>query len=251
MLSSLQTAIRTEINTTSATTDSDEIMLQFQRAGRDLITRQAIHHDDRYYQTSYRLLNDHHSHFADLFGALGYEFSISRDRGYVRLGPGEAGNGARRGRIKKEETLMLLTLRIAWEEGVRSGDADDYERVETSTAMLADRYTTLGGGALPSKSKVIEMLRDWAGRGLLRLGEEDKEAESAPVVITSVIADIVTEDMSKGVLEFISEIGVQSSDADDAFEYLQSRESQNAATSSTSSDEVDDSTPLTESLFDA
>lgn len=245
MLSSLQSAIRAERQLNASAPDDDEIQVQMQRAGRDLIARQVLHYDDTHFQTSFRLLRDHKSYFKDLFEALGYEFAVVIDRGYIRLGPGDAGTGARRGkRVNKDETLLLFTLRTLWEESVRSGDAEDYERVETSTSTMADRFTTLGGGpGIPPRTRA--MLREWAGYGIIRLGVEDKDEESATLIITPVIADIVTEDMAQAVLEFIATSGASGSD--DAFDFLQKRHADTPAPI----DPDGDSDETTESLFDA
>lgn len=223
MLDDLEKAISAERKRSSNAHDDDEIMRQLQRAGRDLISRQAIHFDDRLFQTSYRLLRDHQAYFNLLFEALGYEFVIAHDRGYARLGPGDVGTGQRRGTFRKDETMILFALRVLWEEGVRSGDADDYERVETDTESLVGRYTALGGGPLPSKARIMDTLRDWNRRGMLRLGDEDRDEENAPLMITAVIADLVTEDMAKGVLEYIAQSQEGTIAATDAIEHLQNR----------------------------
>lgn len=247
MLSILQSAVRAEMQNTPGAADADEIAAQFQRAGRDLIQKQAIHFDDRQLQTSYRLLCTHNAYFSDLLGALGYEFSVAASRGYVRLGPGDAGTGSRRGRIKKDETLVLFAMRIIWEEGVRSGESDEYERIEASTAILADRFTTLGGGPLPSKARMMDMLRDWAAHGIIRLGDEDKEAENTPITITSVIADIVTESMALLVLEFVAGGGAGNDGMEDALEYLQAHQDKNEAPPM----ESDDIDPQSKDFFNA
>lgn len=191
--------------------EEDEVIVLLQKAGRDLLSRQVLHGDD-HRRTSYRLLRDHRLYFERLFGALGFELKIDASYQYILLLPGEIATGARRGRLRKDETLVLFALRVIWEEGSRDGSMDDLGRIEADTELLYDRYVALGGNEFPPKTRLKEMLGDWSGRGLVRLGDEDREEEVTPITIMPVICDLVTEGIAREVLTYLEQGGAEGSD---------------------------------------
>lgn len=184
--------------------EAEEIALQLQRAARELLNRQAIHSDDRQLRTSYKLLNRQSYYFESLFDALGYRMRYDATYAYILLLPGEIDTGSRRGRVSKEETMLLFALRVIWEELSRDGEMDDFGRVETDTEVLYDRYKAMTTAELPARTRLKEYLATWKARGLLRLGEEDREEEILTFTITPVIRDLVTEELAEEVMTFLS-----------------------------------------------
>lgn len=122
---------------------------------------------------------------------------------YILVMPGDMEGTTRRGKLRKDESLLLLTLRIMWEEGSRDGEMDGHGRILIDTDSLLDRLTTLGGGEAPANSRLREMLALWKSKGFVRVGEEDREEEIIPVTITPAIQHLVTPDLVKEIEDFL------------------------------------------------
>lgn len=184
--------------------DDDVIRAAFQRASRDLIARQTIHHDDTGGGAStYKLIKDHRRYFESILcDGMGFELTISEKFGYVSLSPGAIGTGTRRGRLRKDETIALFVLRLLWDEGMRGGNMDDYGRTETDSDELIDRFRLLARTDPPGKGDLWAMLRSFQNRGMVRLGEEDAEEKVVPIKIMPTIQDIVTTDLAEAVQNF-------------------------------------------------
>ncbi|CUJ83613.1 hypothetical protein PH7735_00284 [Shimia thalassica] len=182
--------------------DDDLIVEQFQKAARQLIERQVLHADDRH-KSVYRLICRHEPYFDRLMHGLGYVLLIDSIYEYIIVMPGNVDGATRRGKLKKDESLLLLTLRIMWEESSRDGEMDDLGRILIDTDSLLDRLTTLGGGNTPSKSRLKEMMDLWRTKGFVRIGEEDREEEIIPVTIMPAIKHLVTPDLVKEIEIFL------------------------------------------------
>lgn len=184
--------------------DVDEITLMLQKAARDLLSRQVIHSDDSQLKTSYRLLNRHSHYYEQLFDALGYQVKFDSVYSYILLLPGEINGGSRRGRVSKEETLLLFALRVLWEEGVREGEMDNFGRIETDTEILYDRFTAMSDAEFPTPARLGEHFSGLRSRGILRIKEKNKEEEFTLFVIMPVIREIVTADLADEVETFLA-----------------------------------------------
>ncbi|WP_209509488.1 DUF4194 domain-containing protein [Ruegeria sp. HKCCE4150] len=182
--------------------DDDMIVDQFQKAARQLIEKQVLHADDRM-KSVYRLICRHEPYFDRLMHGLGYVLLIDSIYEYIIVMPGNIDGATRRGKLKKDESLLLLTLRIMWEESSRDGEMDDLGRIFIDTDALLDRLTALGGGDTPSKSRLKEMLDLWRANGFVRVGEEDREEEIIPVTIMPAIKHLVTPDLVKEIEAFL------------------------------------------------
>ena len=203
LLQELEDAIEAERKTHPDGPEEDEVMAALQKAGRDLLVRQVLHADD-HHKASYGWITRHARYFEKLFGALGFDLSIDRLYGYVHLRPGEIATGMRRGRIRKDETVVLFALRTLWEEGSRGGEMDDYGRIEIDTDAVLDRYVTMGGGEIPTKTRLKQILEGLADRGFLRLGEEDPVEEIHPVSVMPVIRELVTPELAAEVERYLA-----------------------------------------------
>jgi hypothetical protein len=179
--------------------EEDDVALLMQKAARDLLNRQAIHGDDSMLKTTYRLLRRHSSYFERLFDGLGYRMQFDTSYAYALLLPGEIDVGSRRGKVSKEETLMLFALRVLWEECSREGEMDDFGRIESDTEILYDRFSAMTDADFPSKGRLKEYFNAWKSRGLLRVGAEDRDEELIYFTIMPVIRDLVTPDIAAEV----------------------------------------------------
>jgi hypothetical protein len=203
LLRELNDEIRRHLDREGEDRDEEALLRDFRRAARELLARQTVHVDDRAVSgAAYRTLWSGRRYFEALFDSLGYQLRYVSDYGYVLLLPGEIATGSRRGRIRKDETLVLLALRVIWDELSRVGEMDDYGRVDTETDALLARYRLLGRAEQPKLTRLREMLADFAGRGIVRLGEEDRDELVIPLTVMPVIRELVTAQMAAEVTAY-------------------------------------------------
>lgn len=209
MLDDLDRAVDREIEYRKSTGDTlsreddDIVVSNFQKAARTLLARQVLHADG-HLKSSYRLICRHEPYFSRLLHGFGYELTIDMHYEYIIVTPGGLEGATRRGRLRKDESLLLLTLRIMWEESSRDGEMDDIGRITVDTDSVLDRLTTLGGGEAPSKRRLKEMLDTWRSNGFLRVGEEDREEEIIPLTIMPAIRHLVTPALVKEIELFLN-----------------------------------------------
>jgi hypothetical protein len=228
-------AIEQELRRNPDGPESDEIAELLQKSARELLSRQAIHADDHQLKTSYKLLRRHSFYFERLFEALGYQLTFDTSYSYCLLLPGSISTGVRRGRVPKDETVLLFALRVIWEEMSRNGDMDDLGRIEADTEILYDRYTAMSATEFPGKSKLRDYLNSWKARGILRVGEEDREEDILNFTIMPVIRDIVPARLAQEVEIYLA----NTPDDMDVLEYIETTRS-----------DPDIATDTTESLTD-
>ena len=218
------------------TLDADEVARLLQKTARNLLARQVIHSDDNHLKSSYRLLRRHSTYYERLFDELGYKIVFDSDYSYILLLPGEIDSGSRRGRVSKEETLLLFALRVLWEEGVREGEMDDFGRIETDTEILYDRFTAMSGAEFPTPAKLNELFASLRSRGVLHVQKKNKEEAITLFVIMPVIGEIVTTDLAHEVETFLS----GNSDQKEVFAHI--AEVQTKATESDTSKDQEEGT---------
>lgn len=134
---------------------------------------------------SYELARHYAPFFTDYFACLGYALAVSHRDQMVSLTP--APDGPRHDiaaeRLRKDETLVLLALRLAYEEGLRDHRVTSDGLVEATTDDLVERIRTAARSDPPDEARLVEILRLFARRGGLRLGERDRAERVTPLVV--------------------------------------------------------------------
>lgn len=91
-------------------------------------------------------------------------------------------------RLRKDETLVLLALRLAYEEGLRDHRVTTDGVVECTTDDIAESIRTAARSDPPEETRLTEILRLFARKGALRLGERDKTERITPLMVLPGIA---------------------------------------------------------------
>jgi hypothetical protein len=86
-------------------------------------------------------------------------------------------------RLRKDETLVLLALRLAYEEGLRDHRVSTDGTVECTTDDIADAIRSAARSEPPDEARLIEILRLFARKGALRLGERDRAERVTPLMV--------------------------------------------------------------------
>lgn len=182
--------------------DEAEIRDRLIRAARELLLRQCLYRYEHQQGGHYRAIEQSAEYFESLFAAFGYELRIRPDSGYALLIPMRTIITGRRGSISKDETLMLFTLRLMWEEGTRDFSMLEMGQIEVTLDDLDDRFRLLANRPVLAPGRGKEILKELQGRGLLKLGAYDPEEDSTTVTIYPTIREIVTPELARMVTAF-------------------------------------------------
>lgn len=150
-----------------------------------MITRQVIYASTPGLGGTFEIVNTYGSFFARYFKAMGLRFvSSPRDQMVALSVPqGETRYDAVYERLNKDETLVLLALRLIWEEAVANQDIAEGGICETTTGDLVDRYKTASHLEPPNEGRLMDILRLFQRRGGVRVGKRDRIERVTPISI--------------------------------------------------------------------
>ncbi|WP_206245213.1 DUF4194 domain-containing protein [Novosphingobium terrae] len=154
-----------------------------QSALQALLFHQCLYEDWPHIQ-AYRILSRHLAHVQPIMGAFGYKVRHHPVSGMLVLEPAGAVYGTQMARLKKDETIVLLVLRLLYAEGVSS--LDENGRVEITTDDVHDRLRAAGDEP-PTMIRLMEILKVFQRKGLVRIGERDP---SEQLVVLSIMPGI-------------------------------------------------------------
>lgn len=160
------------------------------RALQVLLKAQVIYADTPGIGRSYEIARHYAPFFTSYFGCLGYTLAISHRDQMVALSvpPDGARHDAQAERLRKDETLVLLALRLAYEEGLRGHRVTAEGVVECTTDDIADSVRNAARSEPPEETRLNEILRLFARKGAVRLGERDRTERMTPLAVLPGIA---------------------------------------------------------------
>lgn len=165
------------------------------RALQVMLTRQVIYASTPSLGGSYEIARTYSSFFERYFAALGYRFVSSvRDQMVALSVPqGEARYDSVYERLRKDETLVLLTLRLLWEEAVANQEIGDGGIFETTTGDLVDRLKAVTQQDPPDEGRLLDILRFYQRRGAVRMGQRDRSERVTPLFVLPGISILVPD----------------------------------------------------------
>ena len=185
-----------------------------------LITRQCVYSHTPGIGRTYELVRAYPTFYERYFGALGYRLEIApRDQMVALAVPGDEPryDGVFE-RLRKDETIVLLALRLLWEEAIRAHEMGDAGMVDTTTDALVDRIESATQGTPPEEARLLEILRRFARHGALRLGERDRMGRVSPLTVLPGIAVLVPDSYVEDLMAWVATpaVGAQPAAHDDA-----------------------------------
>lgn len=151
----------------SGGTEADD----FRGAASALLQRQFLMLERTRDRDDYRIIVNHYDYFANLFDAVGW--TLHRDDNFSLIGllPSGAETFAR---LKMVESLMLLCLRLLYEEGMEKFEVMD-GCVFTQSEVLLSRYEILLGRKRPLITEFREVLRSLKRYSMIELGDDAED----------------------------------------------------------------------------
>ena len=155
------------------------------RAIQVMITRQVIYASTPGLGGTYEIVSAYGSFFSRYFGAMGLRFvSSPRDQMVALSVPqGESRYDSVYERLYKDETLVLLAMRLVWEEAVANQDIAEGGVCETTTGDLVDRYKSASQLDPPNEGRLMDILRLFQRRGAVKVGNRDRVERVTPISI--------------------------------------------------------------------
>lgn len=159
-----------ELREVAAILDSGKIdEAGLQTALQALLLHQCLY-EDWPYAPAYRIIVRHLSQVQPIMAAFGYTLTHHPVAHMLTLQVTGAVYGTLLSRLRKDETIVLLVLRLLYAEGVSS--LDENGRVEITTDDVHDRLRATGDEP-PAMVRLHEILKAFQRKGLVRIGEKD------------------------------------------------------------------------------
>ena len=179
----------------------------FRSAARAVLKRQFLLLERPGDRDSYRLIVNHFDYFANLFDALGWTLHRDDTFGLIGLLPGDAEGFMH---LRLVDSLMLLCLRLIYEEGMEHFEAREAS-VYTQSQTLLGRYEALLGRKLPPIGDYRETLRRLRRYSLIEIGDETEDG--LPVLRILPTVRLVTGDQVQARIAAFLEASGEFADA--------------------------------------
>lgn len=168
---------------------------EMRRALQVLLTRQCVYSSTPGLGRTYDIIRAYSSFFERYFGTLGYRLVLSpRDQMVALSVPqGESRYDAVYERLRKDETIVLLALRLMWEEAIGTQDIGDAGMFETTTGDLIDKIRMATRTDPPEEARLLDILRVFQRHGAVRVGQRDRIERVSPLTILPGVAILVPD----------------------------------------------------------
>ncbi len=181
--------------------ESDDEPDDFRRAAGALLAHQFLFVETASRRADYRLVVDHFDYFRNLFDALGWTLHRDDDFGFVGIVPSQAEAHVR---LRLEETLILLTARLMYEEGMDRFQAEQGS-VWVDAEDLLGRYETLVRRERPKRTDFLEILAHLARHGVIE--RRSQEGEDLPRIRILPSVRVVTgEEVLRRLEGYVSDV---------------------------------------------
>ncbi|HEY4940652.1 MAG TPA: DUF4194 domain-containing protein [Rhizomicrobium sp.] len=128
-------------------------------------------------------------YFKDVFASFGFRLIFSDAWGYVGYVSPSAFNNAR---VPTQETIVLLCLRLLYDEGARKGYFVDGAQVLVEEDEIQTVFTSMGSRKL-RPGELRDILIEFKRRGLVTFDQSESLQQSVDVTIRPTITDVVDE----------------------------------------------------------
>lgn len=166
-----------------------------------LLVHQCIYASTTGIGRTYDVIRANQTFFEKYFGALGFDLVVSQRDQMIALRVPVPQSGQRRydrrfARLRKDETLVLLALKLAYEEGIKAheiGAGGIPGAVEISTNDIVDKLIAAAKTDAPDERRLLEILAGFRRKGIVQLGETDRVERVTPVTIMPGVEIVAPE----------------------------------------------------------
>jgi Domain of unknown function (DUF4194) len=179
--------------------DGENLEKELRQAAQQLWRAQFIYENDWGVKTSYEILRRHIGYFENLFDALGYRVVGRPNDGYVGLVAIEL---PPRQSMKLDESLLLLVLRLHYEEAFTRFEAKEFGEVEVESEQILQIYEDRTHRERPNFGRLKEILVGFRQRGLVRIVDQDEK--NFTLFLRPALPIVVSKDTLGSLEEFVA-----------------------------------------------
>jgi Domain of unknown function (DUF4194) len=185
----------------------------------------------------FAVLRKHRSFFERYFAAAGYQLTFDQQDQMFALETFEPGFAPLQNRLNKEQTLVLIAMRVLLDQAMKGGDLED-GRAKSNTDQIHSTIAKLANAEPPPKAELLAILREFRRKGVVRVGEP-REDDRTVVDMTLMpgLRILVPDRYVEGVVQWL-ESGARADE--DVFAFLARRGAPDGAQETAgTNDEVD------------
>jgi hypothetical protein len=174
----------------SSGVDGEALERDLRAAALLLWRSQFLYESDWGAKTSYDLIRRHTPYFENLFEALGYRIvgrPVDRFVGLLAI------DVPARQSMKLDESLLLLVMRLYYEEALKRFEINEVGEVEVESEILLEVYEERTRRERPLIGRVREVFVAFRQRGLVRI-EEHEDRRSFTLFLRPALPMVVAED---------------------------------------------------------
>lgn len=157
-----------DLKRTAERQDVEPELLKY--AAATLLTRQFLFYEKDMDRKKYRILSQHESYFSNLFDAIGFDFVFDQEFAMVGIIPQQRLTSQS---LKKSEALMLLTIRLVYEEAWAEFNVINGNVHYDSERLIAKFSLATGIEERPPLTELRQILAGFRRSGLIDEIEDD------------------------------------------------------------------------------
>ena len=181
--------------------DAETLELELRQAAQHLWRSQFLYPTDFGSKGSYELIQSHKAYFENLFEALGYRIVGGRPMDqYLGL---LAIDVPARQTMKLDESLLLLVLRLYYEEAFKRYEINDAGEIEVEGETILQVYEERTRRVRPPVTRVHDILIGFRQRGLLRIVDQG-DSRTFTLFLRPALPVVVGEEALTSLDEFVA-----------------------------------------------
>ncbi len=165
---------------------------QFKDAANKLLASTFLSRDKKDNKESYYFLMSYKELFDEFFQILGYEIELDIQSGSVMLQGATASNTLK---LKRDETLVLLILRLLYHEKMKEASLNDNVVCEVSD--IHEKYDYLEIKKKLNKTDLLSSLRLFRRYNLIEVTGDLTTASCKIVILPTILMAIKSEDITE------------------------------------------------------
>ena len=165
---------------------------QFKDAANKLLASTFLSRDKKDNKESYYFLMSYKELFDEFFAILGYEIELDVQTGSVMLTGATASNTLK---LKRDETLVLLILRLLYHEKMKETTLNDNIVIDISD--IHNKYDLLEIKKKLNKTDLISALRLFRRYNLIEITGDLNTLSSKIVILPTILLALKSEDITE------------------------------------------------------
>jgi hypothetical protein len=185
----------------SSGVNGEEIERELRSAAQHLWRSQFLYESDWGAKATYDLIRRYAAYFENLFDAIGYQVvgrPVDRFIGLLAI------DLPSRQSMKLDESLLLLVMRLYYEEALKRFEVNEAGEVEVESETLLEVYEERTRRERPLIGRVREILIAFRQRGLVRVDEHEGR-RSFTLFLRPALPMVVAQDTLASLENFAAE----------------------------------------------